>query len=405
MKHSSPFAVLKHRDFRLLWIGLLISSIGTQMQIVAVIWHVYELTHSPYFLGLIGLSRFLPLLLFSPFAGIIADMVNRKKLMFIAQIIMTILALVLLITTATHTISPLLIFITLGLNSIASALDTPARQSLVPVIVPKKDLIKAIGLNTLMWQASIVIGPSIGGFLIAYFGVASIYFLNALSFMGVVVALILMGPIKQIISTSTSFSITSLREGFSFIKKSPLIWSTMVLDFFATFFSSATVLLPVFAKDILKVGPTGLGFLYAAPAFGAVFAGVIFSSFHEVKKQGKILLVSIIVYGVATVLFGLSRSFYLSLIFLGLTGVGDMISTIIRNTIRQINTPDYIRGRIIGINMIFFQGGPQLGEVEAGVAAGIMGTPLSVVFGGIGTLFITGIIAFLVPKLRRYQAH
>ena len=404
-KYKSPFIALKYRDFRLLWLGLLVSSVGTQMQIVAITWHIYEMTHSPYFLGLVGLSRFIPLLIVSPFAGIVADMLNRKKMMFIAQVIMAITALILTVATITHIISPALIYIALAINSIANAFDTPARQSLVPVIVPKKDLVNAIGLNTLMWQSSIVIGPSVAGFLIAFFGVSSIYFFNALSFLGVMVALLLMGPIKQIIASSTSFSLSSLKEGFAFIRRSPLIWSTMILDFFATFFASANVLLPVFAKDILKVGPQGLGFLYAAPSIGALVAGFIFSSFKEVKKQGKILLVCIVIYGLSTIMFGLSRSFYLSLIFLAITGVGDIISTIIRNTIRQIATPDYIRGRITGINMIFFQGGPQLGEIEAGVVAGLVGSPFSVVIGGIGTVLAAVVVGIIVPKLRHYEGH
>lgn len=177
----------------------------------------------------------------------------------------------------------------------------------------------------------------------------------------------------------------------------------MILDFFATFFSSATVLLPAFAKDILAVGPKGLGLLYAAPSVGGIVAGLIVSSFHNLKNQGKILLSAVFVYGLATILFGISRSFYLSLLFLGLTGVGDVVSTVIRNTIRHSTTPDYIRGRMTSINMLFFMGGPQLGEVEAGILAAAIGTPLSVVVGGIGTIIATALITVLIPKLRKYQ--
>lgn len=179
----------------------------------------------------------------------------------------------------------------------------------------------------------------------------------------------------------------------------------MLLDFFATFFSSATVLLPIFAKDILAVGPKGLGILYAAPALGAVIAGLIVSSLGHLKNQGKILLGAIIIYGMATIFFGISRSFFLSLIFLFLTGVGDVVSTIIRNTIRQLTTPDYLRGRMVSVNMIFFMGGPQLGEAEAGILAAAIGTPASVVVGGIGTIIATLMLAFFIPKLKNYQGN
>lgn len=402
----SPFVALQYRDFRLLWLGLFISAIGSEMQMVAVNWHVYLLTKSPFSLGIIGLVRFLPLLLLAPISGMIADIIDRKKLILISQILMTVFSFVLAFSTFTHIVSPLVIYILIALISAALAFDMPARQSIVPSLVPKKHFINAVSINVTMRQTSMVLGPMFGGFVIAFLGVGNVYFINALSFFGVILAVLAMAPLKRLTTVKPPFNWTSLKEGFVFVKNSPMIYSTMLLDFFATFFSAATVLLPVFANDILKVGPKGLGFLYAAPSIGAITAGLIISSLHgRLKHQGSILIVGVLLYGVSTILFGFSRSFTLSLVFLFMSGIGDMISTVIRNTIRQLMTPDYIRGRMVAVNMIFFMGGPQLGELEAGVVAGLFGTPLSVVVGGLGTILATLFIAWKTPQLKKYQGH
>lgn len=401
----SPFIALQHRDFRLLWLGLIISLTGSQMQIMAINWQVYILTGSALSLGFVGLARFLPLLVFAPLSGIASDIFSRKKIMFISQFIMIISSLALAVFTFTGNISPLLIYILIGISSAASVFDIPARQSIIPHLVPKHHFMNAVSLNTLIWQVSVVLGPSIAGFIIASSGVASIYFIHSLSLLGVVIALIAMSPIRRNTEQKTNFNFSAIREGFSFVKKTPLIYSTMLLDFFATFFSSATVLLPLFAKDILAVGPQGLGILYAAPSVGAFFAGLVISSMNQLRNQGKILIFSVLLYGVATILFGISQSFYLSLLFLALTGVGDVISAIIRNTIRQLATPDHLRGRMVSINMIFFAGGPQLGEFEAGVLAAAIGAPASVVIGGIGTIIATIILAICTPQLKTYKGN
>ncbi len=399
----NPFAVLKFRDYRLLWSTLLISQIGSQMQVVAVTWHIYLLTKSPLSLGFIGLARFLPLLFFSLLGGMVADKFNRKKIILIAQILMTLSATILAVSTFSHIISAPLIYLSLVLASFALAFDTPARQSIVPQLVPRKYLFNAIGLNVTLWQSALVVGPSLGGFAIASLGVGSVYLINVLSFIPIIVALLLVRLPTHQSPDKTAFHWSAIKEGIMFIKSRPLIYSTMILDFFATFFSSATVLLPIFAKDILSVGPKGLGLLYAAPSIGGIIAGLVTSSFHHLRNQGKVLLVAVGVYGIATLLFGLSRSFFLSLIFLCLTGIGDVVSAVIRNTIRQMTTPDHLRGRMTSINMIFFMGGPQLGEVEAGFLAASIGTPASVIVGGMGTLVTTTIIAALIPKLRNYH--
>lgn len=401
-KGVNPFSALKFHDFRIFWLGLLISRIGSEMQVVAVNWHVYLETNSALSLGLIGLSRFIPIILFSLLAGIVCDIYNRRRIMGIAQIVMMIISIIFALTTILGVINPTLIYILIAIQSAASIFDTPARQAITPSLVPKKYFMNAVGLNTIMWQSAIIIGPAIAGFIIAFFGVTAVYLFNTISFFAVFFALYFMKENKKL-NKPANFDLNSLKEGLQFVRKTPIIYSTMLLDFFATFFSSGTVLLPIFAKEILTVGPVGMGLLYASSSMGAVFAGLFVSSLGHLKNQGKILIVSVCIYGLATILFGISRYFYLSLIFLFITGVGDVISTIIRNTIRQLSTPDYLRGRMTSINMIFFMGGPQLGEAEAGIAAAMFGAPASVVLGGVGTIITTILLAYFIPVLRKYK--
>jgi MFS family permease len=213
----------------------------------------------------------------------------------------------------------------------------------------------------------------------------------------------MLGPIPRILINRPQFNFKAIKEGIDFVFKTPLIYSSMFIDFIATFFASASTLMPIFAVDIFKVGPKELGFLYAAPSIGAITAGIIFPFLARIKHKGKLLIYAVCFYGLNIILFALSRNFYLSLLFIGLSGSGDMISAVIRNVIRQMNTPDHLRGRMISINMMFYAGGPQLGEMEAGIAANWLGTPLSVVFGGIATIITTIYIAIKTPQLWNYK--
>ncbi len=375
------------------------------MQIVALSWHVYLLTHSAFALGIIGLSRFIPIVIFSLVGGSFADVHNRKRIMFITQTIMAILSLILAVTTFNNTATPTIIYLMTVFSAIAISFDTPARQALIPNLVDKNHLPNAMSLNFIMFQSAIITGPAIGGFIIGYSGVGWVYLLNGISFIAVLVALILIKTSGNPTGAKSQVSIAAIVEGLHFVRNKTLIWSTMVLDFFSTLFASATVILPIFATDVLGVGPEGLGLLYAAPSIGAVAAGLVMAHIGTIKKQGIVLLAAVTIYGIATLLFGLSRNFLLSLFFLALVGAGDSVSTIIRNVIRNLETPDNIRGRMTAINMIFFMGGPQLGEFEAGLLAAAVGGPISVVIGGIGTLTAVGFVTVLIPAIRRYTYH
>jgi MFS family permease len=255
-----------------------------------------------------------------------------------------------------------------------------------------------------MFQVGSVIGPSLGGIVIAALGVPWAYGFNAVSFVAVIAALVLMRDLpERAPGEAGEVSWKAAMEGLRFVFKTPIIRGSMLVDFFATFFSSATALLPIFAQDILKVGPLAYGWLYAATSIGALTTSVIMLRvIDRIQRRGRVLFMAVFAYGLATVLFGLSRQFWITFFCLALVGGSDMVSTVLRNVIRQLTTPDGLRGRMTSINMVFFMGGPQLGELEAGLLAQGFGAPASVVSGGLACLAVTGWIAARTPDLWRY---
>lgn len=400
----STFKALKYKNFRLLWISLAISQFGTQMQDVGVAWHIYEITHSPAALGIIGLMGFLPILFFSLFSGVIADRVDRLKLIIVAQVLIGILSLCLGLLTINGQVNPFFIYLILFLNGTALAFCLPARQAVLPSLVPKEIFMNAVSLNTLTKESAVILGPALAGFAIELFKVQSIYIFNVFISLFALIGLLQVKIPKIESLGKIEFSLASIIEGIKFVRNTPILYSTMILDFLATFFALATVLMPIFAKDILHVGARGLGFLYAAPSVGGLITGLIVSSMGTIKNQGKIILIAVFFFGLATIGFGLSGNFYLSLFFLSIMGASDVVSMVIRNTIRQMVTPDYLRGRMVSINMIFFAGGPQLGELEAGLLAAVVGASASVAIGGIGTVLTVFAITILTPKLLNYKS-
>jgi MFS family permease len=404
---NSPFVALQSRNFRLLWFGQLISFSGSMMQTAAILWHVSLLVPAErraLALGLVGLVRLLPIVLFSIAAGTVADAWDRRRVMLVTQAAMGGTAIALAYLSFRGLGQPGPIYILAAFGSSAGAFDAPARQSLTPTLVPREHLPNAISLNAIMVQVASVSGPAVGGIVIATLGVGWVYLLNAVTFVFVIVALLLMRDVPSRHSREVSeVSFRAVKEGFGFVFSDPIIRSTMLLDFFATLFSSATALLPIFAQDILRVGARGYGWLYAAPSIGAVLTSVIMVRWIEhIERRGVVLLWSVSVYGVATIVFGMSRAFWLTFLCLAATGAADTVSMVLRNIVRQLGTPDHLRGRMTGINMVFFQGGPQLGELEAGLVAQWFGARTSVVSGGIGCLIATGWIAAKTPALRQY---
>jgi len=405
---ASAFVALRHRNFRLLWLGQLVSMSGTMMQGAAILWHISLLAPPGWkalALGMVGLARLGPILVFGLWSGVVADAVDRRRLMLAAQIVMMLAATTLALVTAWGLATPAVVLLVAGMGAAAGAADGPARQALLPSLVPREHLPNAIGLNSILFQTASVVGPAVAGLALAATGVATVYALNALSFLAVIGALLLMrglpptGPAPR-----GAISLRALGEGVRFVFGKSLIRSTMLLDGLATFFCSATALLPLFAQDVLQVGPRGYGWLYAAPSIGAVLTSAVMVRLADrIKRRGVVLLCAVTVYGMATVGFGLSRTFSLMFLALAAMGAADTISAVLRNIVRQLETPDRLRGRMVGISMLFFMGGPQLGEFEAGLVAQWLGAGVSVVVGGVASLLTTAWIAWRTPALRAYR--
>jgi len=401
-KKTSFRSLLVNKNYILLLSGLFVSRIGSFMQIVAIHWHLYQLTGSAISLGFLGIATFFPVLFSSFFSGISADAFNRKKIIFVVQLFSIINALMLFYVTETGNVNPTLIYILVGIDSFFYSFESPARQSMTSNIVKKKDFGMAVSINNLSYHTANFIGPALSGFVIAYLGISSVYLINAFTFIIVILALVFMDPLIKNYN-HPDFSVKNIFRGFNFVFKSPLIYGSMLIDFLATFFASATTLLPIFAVEILKIGPEQMGLLYAAPSVGAILAGSAFTFFSRTREKGKILIKAVIIFGAATFLFGLSRNYYLSLFLIALTGAADMISVIIRNIIRQMSTPDKLRGRMSAVSMIFYTGGPQLGEIEAGFTGHLFGVPQSVAIGGLATIVCAFIVSKKIPQLTDYR--
>jgi len=404
----SPFIALQHRNFRLLWIGQLVSFSGSMMQNAAILWHISLLVPEDkkgLALGLVGLVRIVPIIVFSMISGVAADAFDRRKLMLITQTGMTLTAVALALITFGGLTAVWPIYVLAAISSGFGAFDLPARNSLVPNLVPREHLPNAISLNTIMFQTASVAGPALGGLMIGSLGVGWVYAFNAVSFLFVIAGLLLMRNIPaRAESERSDISLRAAREGLRFVFSAPLIRSTMLLDFFATFFASATALLPIFAQDVLRVGAEGYGLLSAAPSVGAMLTSLVMVRWVDrIERRGWVMLWAVLGYGLATVVFGFSRSFGLTFLCLALTGATDTVSMVLRNIVRQLGTPDQLRGRMTSVNMIFFMGGPQLGELEAGLVAQAFGPVVSVVSGGIGCLLASAWVAWQTPELRTYR--
>lgn len=401
---TSPFSALHSRDFRLYWSGATASVTGSQLQMAAVAWQVYALTHSPVALGVMGLFRVAPIVAFSLVGGVVADSVNRRYLLLVTETTMVVMGVLLAVFTLTGFINIWLVYTLTGLQAAALAFDTPARQAMVPSLVPPERLANALSLQSTSWELGAVVGPTLSGLIIAGYGIGAAYAVSAISSIPVVLALLFIRP-PAVEGEAPQISLGAALEGLHFVWNTPIILSNMALDFIATFFGSATALLPIFARNILDVGAAGYGVLYSAPAAGAITGGVLMAFLAgRVRRQGLLIIVAILFYALFTILFGVSRIFGLSLLALAGVGFSDAISMILRQTIRQLSTPDALRGRMTSVNMVFFMGGPQLGEVEAGVVARFFGAPFSVISGGVAALICAGIIGATARHLREYRS-
>jgi len=393
---------LRYRDFRLLWAGFFVSQVGTQMQVVAVAWQVYQLTGDPLALGAIGLARVLPVIVLGIFGGLFADLVDRRRLLLATQSAMMACSLGLFLLTHTGRVTMPALYLFCFAAGTATALSNPARQAMIPSLVPESVLARALGLSVSSWQLATVLGPTVGGILLGSHGAAVVYLLDAVSFLAMILALLLIRP-RGSAAPETAPGLEALREGFRFLWRTPILLALMAADFLGTFFAGAMLLMPIFANELLHVGPRGLGFLFAAPALGSMLVALAIALRGPPPLAGSTVLWCIGLYGLAIAAFGATESFGAALFFLVVSGAADGASTVVRQTLRQLLTPDHLRGRMTGVTMVFFMGGPQLGEIEAGALARFVGVRMSVIVGGLLCTLSAAAMAVAVPALRRYR--
>jgi MFS family permease len=398
-----PYAALRHGDYRLFLSGAVLSSVGGEMLAVAVGWEIWGRTNSQLMLGLTGLAQFLPVLLLALPAGQAADRYSRKRLLQGAQLLMA-AAAVGLAVISWQQLPVGLMFACLVLAGCSRAMTMPARHSLVPQLVPAADLPSAVTWNSSGWQGASVAGPALGGLVVAVLPQGAAYAAAYLFAAGCSLAyVLLLAPVRprETPRPAEPRSLRSLLAGVGFVWRTQLLLAAITLDLFAVLLGGATALLPVYADTILHVGPTGLGVLRAAPAAGALVMAMVLAHRRPLRRPGQALLLSVAGFGLATVVFGLSRNLLLSFCMLALAGALDNVSVVVRGTLAQLLTPDSMRGRVSAVNSVFITSSNQLGEFESGVTAFWFGTVASVVMGGVGTIGVVVVVMLLWPQLLR----
>jgi MFS family permease len=396
---SRGFSVLHNRDFRAFLAARALASLSILMLGVAVGWHVYQITGSAFALGMVGLSQFLPALLLALPGGLAADRFERRTILILCFSLYSLVAVLLLLISLVPGARAQWIFPVVALIGVGQAFLGPASQSLVPFLVPKEHFPRAVAWNSSIFQIATIAGPAFGGLLYT-FGPACVYAVSAGCF-SCSVLLILRVQTRLLVAAAGKPGIEGLLAGLRFVFSRPIILGAISMDLFAVLFGGATALLPIYARDILGVGPWGLGLLRSAPAVGAAVMAFGLSQRPLAQRVGVRMFSCVALFGLMTIVFGLSRSFPLSLAALVLLGAADMVSVVIRQTLVQINTPDEKRGRVSAVNSIFIGASNQLGEFESGVTAAWLGAVPAAVLGGVGTIVVVVLWLLLFPSLRR----
>ncbi len=399
-----PYQALRHRDFRLFILAIFLSSLGEQMLTVAIGWELYQRTNSPLALGFVGLVQVLPVMVLSLPAGSIVDRTNRRRMVIAARSVALFSVLGLLLLSFLQ--GPLiLIYACLLLIGIAEAFGSPANSAMLSQVVPESAYENAATWESSSWQLASVGGPALGGLLIALSGrAAPVYLLDALAIAVVILCLLLIRAKQPPLVIGESSTLRSLAEGLTFLRRTQVILAAITLDLFAVLLGGATTLLPVFARDILRVGPTGLGLLQAAPSVGALCMTLCLAHTPPFKKAGRALLLAVATFGLATCIFGVSHLFWLSLLMLAVLGASDNVSVVIRSTLLLTRTPDEMRGRVSSVNALFINMSNQLGGFESGMLAQFFGPVVAVSAGGLGTILVVLLVAALWPEMRRLGA-
>ena len=401
--HDS-YAALRHREFRWFIVSMFAMVVSSQLQAVVVGWQVYRITHDPLSLGLIGLAEALPFIAIALPAGYLADRRNRRAISVAALFVLACCSITLYVLSATPTllarVGVVPVYVVIFVSGVARGILQPARQALSAEIIPRSMFQNAIAWRSSTWQIASVIGPAIGGLLYGFAGAQISYAVAALLMLAALAAFLMMRytPVPRAMQDESM--VAELLTGLRFVWSEHAILAALSLDLFSVFLGGAEALLPVFASEILKVGPQGLGLLRAAPAAGAVTMGIFLAHRPPFRRAGRTMLLAVAVFALAIVGFGLSRSFYLSLGLLALSGMADNVSVVIRSTLIQLLTPSQMLGRVSAVNSIFIGSSNELGAFESGVAARLFGTVPAVVLGGSAALLVVGLTAKLVPRLR-----
>jgi MFS family permease len=396
----APRAAFQHRDFRFYLSARFLSNVGSQMMSVAVAWQVYAITHRAIDLGYVGLAQFVPAFAFSTVAGQLADRIDRGRIAATCNLILAAcaLALVFLVLQPTHPVFP--IYVVLFFVGVARSFAGPASQSFLPSLVPTEHFPNAVAWGSTVWQVSTIVGPSVGGMLYGVgaswvYGISAALLTMAAAFIfGIRARPMLRKSDKEAVSWET------ILAGFRYVKRHRVILGSVSLDLFAVLLGGATALLPVYASDYLHVGPIGLGVLRSAPAVGAAVMAIVLAYRPLVHRAGLTMLGSVATFGVATIIFGVSRSFLVSLLALAILGASDMVSVMVRSTVVQLRTPHDMRGRVSAVNSMFIVASNELGEFESGLTAAWLGPVAAVVVGGVGSILVVAMYALFFPELR-----
>jgi MFS family permease len=398
-----PLAAMRFRDYRLFTIGRVLIFTGGQMQTVALGWELYERTNSAIVLGGIGLAQVLPMIALTLITGHIADKSDRKRITLFSILLLTLCSIALAVISFNNG-AIFLVYGSLLLTGVARAFLKPAGDALMWQLIPTSAFSNAATWNSSSFQLASVIGPALGGFSLALFGNATgVYILAALAALSCFVLTAAIKPQKTNFAKEPT-SLKTLVAGAEFVWNNQLILAAITLDLFAVLLGGAGALLPIFAKDILQVGPVELGYLQAAPSIGALIMAALLVYLPPIPKAGPALLWSVVGFGIVTIIFGLSRWVWLSLLMLALSGALDSISVVIRHTLVQIRTPDHLRGRVAAINSVFISASNELGGFESGLTAALLGPVFSVVGGGVGTILVVVATAMIWPEICKLGA-
>lgn len=397
MKNVTPWQVLAQRNFALFWLSLLFSAVGSQISSVAIAWQVYEITDSPFQLGLTGLFRALPVMILSIPGGVVADRIDRRRLLMVTQSLSALLALALAVLTATGEIRVWHIYAVTFLSGAVGIFDAPARTALIPLLVSAEQLAIAYALNISWRQIATLAGPFIGGVVISAYGLSASYYIDAVSFLSVIVCLAFMRGRPSRAPGTKESPLQSIRSGFAFIRNNSAIVGLMSMDACVQFFGAYRSMMPVFARDILGTGPTGLGALLGLPAFGALLGSGVVMVLGNPRHKGQLIISVTLLYTAGLICFALSRSLVLSLAVVFFLGAVDAVGETLRDTLIQLMTPDRMRGRVKSFDQVFMSGGVYMGHAQMGAAASLLGVSGALVFGG----FVGSVAVLLIAKFAR----